>query len=160
VVDERDWQAARAAGSRPVLRGTALLHATLPAALLQEIVDAARAGLPNEACGLLVAPAYAADRGVATRFVPLRNAAESPYRYMIDSEDLLKVVEIEDGGEYVWGIFHSHVASAAEPSATDVGLAYYPDSLYLICSLADPAPVLRAWSIRDSTVLEVPLGVG
>jgi len=161
VVDENDWQAARAAGSRPLLRATAVLHATLPAPIAQEIVDHSRAGLPNEACGLLVAGAYAADGGVPSRFVPIRNAAESPYRYMISSEDLLKVVEIEDGGEFVWGIVHSHVASPAEPSATDVGLAYYPDSLYLICSLMPPEPVVRAWSIQGeaSTVLEVPLTV-
>lgn len=160
MVDKKDWNAAREAGSRPMLHATAKLHASLPADLLQEIIDAARAGLPNEACGLLVAPAYAADGGVPARFVALRNAAESPYRYLISAEDLLKVVEIEDSGEYVWGIVHSHVASPAEPSATDIGLAYYPDSLYLICSLAEPAPVVRAWSIRDEAVLEVPLGVG
>jgi len=161
VVEERDWQAAREAGARPLLRATAALRAALPAQLLQEIVDHARAGLPNEACGLLVAPAYGADGGVPTRFVPIRNAAQSPYRYMIAPEDLLEVVEIEDGGEVVWGIVHSHVASPAEPSATDVGLAYYPDSLYLICSLMPPEPVVRAWSIQGetSTVLEVPLTV-
>jgi len=160
VVKEDDWAAARAEGGRPVLRGTAVLDATVPAQLIQEIIDAARAGVPNESCGLLVADAYAAAGGVPATYIPLRNAAESPYRYMIDSEDLLKVVEIEDRGEIVWGIVHSHVASPAEPSATDVGLAYYPDSLYLICSLAEPAPTVRAWSIRDDTVLEVPLSVG
>ena len=160
MVDERDWQAARAAGARPMLHGTSVLHASLPAALLQEIIDHARAGLPNEACGLLVAEAYAGEGGVPSRFLPVRNAAESPYRYMISPEDLLKVVEIEDGGEFVWGIVHSHVASPAEPSATDVGLAYYPDSLYLICSLSPPAPTVRAWLIGDETVLEVPLSVG
>jgi proteasome lid subunit RPN8/RPN11 len=157
VVDERDWQQARAAGGRPLLHGTALLHASLPAHLRSEIVAAAEASLPNEACGLLVAPAYAAAAGVPTRFVALHNAAESPYRYMISPADLLRVVDIEDGGEFVWAIVHSHVASPAEPSATDIGLAYYPDSLYLICSLAPPAPVLRAWSIRADSVLEVPL---
>lgn len=159
MVDEKDWADARVAGSRPMLHATAAADARLPAALLQEIVDHSRAGVPNETCGLLVADAYAADGGVPTRFIPLRNAAESPYRYLIDADDLLKVVEIEDGGEFVWGIVHSHVASPAEPSATDVGLAYYPDSLYLICSLAEPVPVVRAWSIRNDTVLEVPLSV-
>jgi proteasome lid subunit RPN8/RPN11 len=159
VVEERDWQAARAAGSRPLLRATAALHAAMPAQLVQEVIDHARAGLPNEACGLLVAPAYAADGGTPSRFMPLRNAAQSPYRYMIAPADLLQVVEIEDGGEFVWGIVHSHVASPAEPSATDVGLAYYPDSLYLICSLSPPQPTVRAWSIREDTVLEVPLSV-
>jgi [CysO sulfur-carrier protein]-S-L-cysteine hydrolase len=155
-----DWERARSAGSRPVLRARARLRATIPADLLQQLIDAARDGLPNEACGLLVAPAYAAEGGVPTRFIRVRNAAESPYRYYIDPADLLQIIDIEDGGEVVWGIFHSHVVSAAEPSATDVGLAMYPDSLYVICSLADPVPVVRAWSIRDATVLEVPLGVG
>jgi proteasome lid subunit RPN8/RPN11 len=159
VVDEKDWQDAIAAGLGPYLRATAKLHATLPANLLQEIIDHSRAGVPNEACGLLVGPAYAGDGGVPTHFMALRNAAESPYRYMLADEDLLKVVEIEDAGEVVWGIVHSHVASAAEPSATDIGLARYPESLYLICSLANPAPDVRAWSISDYAVLEVPLGV-
>ena len=57
----------------------------------------------------------------------------------------------------VWGIVHSHVASKAEPSATDVGLAAYPDALYLICSLATDPPVVRAWLIDAGRVSEVVL---
>ena len=134
---------------------------SISAELVQAVIDAARAGVPNEACGLLAAPSYAAEGGTPTRYVPLRNAAESPYRYMIDPEEQLRVwLELEDGGEVPWAIVHSHVASAAQPSATDVGLAYFPDSLYVICSLADPyRPTVRAWSIRDSVVTEVPLAV-
>jgi proteasome lid subunit RPN8/RPN11 len=90
----------------------------------------------------------------------LRNAEQSPYRYSIDDADLLKMIEIEDGGEVVWAIVHSHVASPAEPSATDVGFAQlHPETLFIICSLANPAPVVRAWSIRDGAVLEVELAV-
>ena len=59
----------------------------------------------------------------------------------------------------MWGIVHSHVASRAEPSATDVGLASYPDALYLICSLAEPTPVVRAWTIVDGQVSEVVLEI-
>ncbi len=137
-------------------------HAAISAALLQEVIDAARAGLPNEACGLLVGGAYAAHGGSPTRYVPLRNAADSPYRYMIDPQEQLRVwMELEDADEVVWAIVHSHVASPARPSATDAGLAFYPDSLYVICSLAFPdQPEVRAWSIRDGTVSEVQLGVG
>ena len=59
-------------------------------------------------------------------------------------------MELEDADEVPWGIVHSHVASPAVPSATDVGLAFFPDSLYLVCSLADPErPTVRAWSIVD-----------
>ena len=56
-----------------------------------------------------------------------------------------------------WGIVHSHVASAPAPSATDVGLAQYPDAVYLICSLATEPPQVRGWTIRDGAVGEVVL---
>jgi len=155
-----EWAAAR---REPVAEtgASSLLRASISADLVQQVIDAARAGLPNEACGLLVAPAYAADGGVPMRYVPLRNAAESPYRYLIDPQEQLRVwMEIDDVDEVVWAIVHSHVASPARPSATDVGLAFYPDSLYVICSLSDPAaPVIRAWSIRDGAVTEVQLAV-
>jgi proteasome lid subunit RPN8/RPN11 len=136
-------------------------QASISADLLQAIIDAAREGLPNEACGLLAAGANAADGGRPTRYIPMRNAAESPYRYLIDAEEQLKVwMELEDNDEVPWGIVHSHIASAAVPSATDVGLAAFPDSLYLVCSLADPErPTVRAWSIIDGKVTEVPLAV-
>ena len=96
--------------------------------------------------------------GQPTRFLGLRNAAASPYRYLIDPDEQLRVMlQIDDADEVVWGIVHSHVASPPEPSATDVGLAAYPDALYLICSLAGATPVVRAWSIRDGAVSEVVL---
>lgn len=135
--------------------------ATLPAVLLQQIVDAARLDLPNESVGLLVAPAYADEGGVPTRYVRMANAAESPERYLLDAQEQVRVVlELDEANEVVWGIVHSHVASPAEPSATDVELAYYPQSLYLICSLASVAPEVRAWRINDQDAVEVPLAVG
>ena len=122
----------------------------LTASLLQEIVDAARAALPNEAVGLLVGSSE------PTRYVALRNASESPYRYSIDPAEQLRVwTELEAKDESVHAIVHSHVASPAVPSNTDVELAYFPESLYLICSLASPdQPDIRAWSIRDGAVSE------
>lgn len=159
---QEDWQAAAAAGTaRRRLSPVPGQSATLPAGLLQEVIDAAREDAPNETVGLLVAPAHAADGGVPTRYVRLANAAASPYRYLLDPDEQLRVMlEIDDANEVIWGVVHSHVATPAEPSVTDVGLAYYPDSLYLICSLAEPAPVVRAWTIQDGEVSEVPLGVG
>jgi [CysO sulfur-carrier protein]-S-L-cysteine hydrolase len=135
-------------------------NASLPADLLQAIIDAAREGLPNEACGLLVAATYAGDGGAPTRYVPLRNAAESPYRYVIDPQEQLEVwMALEDSAEVPWGIVHSHVASPAVPSVTDIGLAFFPESLYLVCSLMDEMPTVRAWKIRDGVVTEVQLAV-
>jgi hypothetical protein len=110
----------------------------------------------------LVAPAYAADGGVPTRFVPIRNAAESPYRYMIAPEDLLQVVEIEDGGEFVWGIVHSQRRLAGRTVSDGCWPGLLPGQP-VPHLLADAAgPIVRAWSIQGeaSTVLEVPLTVG
>src|SRR3989304_6189139 len=70
------------------------------------------------------------DGGSALRFHALANAAASPYRYLIDpGEQLHVMLAIDDADEVVWGIFHSHVRSPAEPSPTDIGLAFYPAAL-------------------------------
>ncbi len=156
------WARAAAAGSEAAREESADAPGAAPIAaeLLQQLIDAARAGFPNEACGIVAGAGSAAGGGLPTRFHPLRNAADSPYRYLIDPDEQLRVMlAIEDADEVVWGIFHSHVASPAEPSDTDVGLALYPDSLYLICSLAGTLPDVRAWWIRDGAVSEVPLQV-
>jgi proteasome lid subunit RPN8/RPN11 len=137
----------------------------LPATIREAIVAQARAEYPNEACGLIVGDAWAGDGGAALRYVPVRNKAASPYRYEIDPTELLRLtIETDDADEVFWGIVHSHTHSPAVPSPTDVGLAFYPDALYLLVSLdeaeADPAtgtPSLRTWRIVDGDVHEVAL---
>jgi proteasome lid subunit RPN8/RPN11 len=135
--------------------------ARLSPALHAELVGWARAGAPNEACGIVAGDRPAQDGGRALRFHQLTNAEASPYLYRIDPvEQLQTTLAIDDADEVIWGIFHSHVASAAEPSVTDIGLAFYPDALYLICSLADAGdPHVRAWTIRDDVATEVPVSV-
>lgn len=154
-----DWQRAADAGhERRDHDDTAGSTARIPGRLLDDIVAWCVAGRPNEACGLLAGPVLPAEGGAPTRFLPLANAASSPYRYLIDPQEQLRaVLDIDDAGDEVWGIVHSHVASPAVPSDTDVGLAGWPDALYLICSLATEPPEVRAWSIRDGTVTEVTL---
>jgi proteasome lid subunit RPN8/RPN11 len=142
-------------------------RATLPAAIRDAIVAHARAEHPNEACGLIAGTAPAAEGGAATRWHPTRNRAASPFRYEIHPDDLLRVsLAIDDAEQATWGIAHSHVRSPARPSPTDVGLAFYPDALYLLVSLAadqaDPATgaeSVRAWRIVDGAVFEVGLDV-
>ena len=140
--------------------------AVLPVEIRAEITEHARRDYPNEACGLIVGSGPAADGGQALRFVATRNAASSPYRYEIDSIELLAVtLEADRNDEEIWGIVHSHTHTPARPSPTDIGLAFYPDALYLLISLAadeaDPAtgePGIRAWRIVDGEVYEVALG--
>jgi proteasome lid subunit RPN8/RPN11 len=139
----------------------------LPSALRDAIVADARAGVPNEACGIIVGDRTAAEGGIALRWVPLRNALLSPARYSIDPDDLLRLtIETDDADEVFWAIVHSHVASPARPSPTDVRESHYPDALYVLVSLspaeADPATGLesvRAWRIVHGGVHEVTLSI-
>jgi proteasome lid subunit RPN8/RPN11 len=129
--------------------------------LVEAIVDHARAEDPNEACGLIVGDRPAAAGGVALRFEPTRNRAASPYRYEIHPDDLLRLtIATDDADEVFWAIVHSHVRSPAYPSPTDVGLAFYPDALYLLVSLEHDQPSLGAFRIVDGTIHPVELLVG
>jgi proteasome lid subunit RPN8/RPN11 len=137
----------------------------LPDSIRSAIVAHAVAGLPNEACGLIIGDRPAAEGGRALRWVASANLAASPYRYEIDPEDLLRLtIELDDADQVIWAIVHSHVASPARPSPTDVRQSFYPDALYLIVSLreeeADPitrAESIRAWRIVDGGVHEVAI---
>jgi [CysO sulfur-carrier protein]-S-L-cysteine hydrolase len=133
----------------------------LEAGLVEALVVHARAEDPNEACGLIIGDRPAADGGSALRFEALRNRAASPYRYEIDPNDLLRLtIETDDADEVFWAIVHSHVRSPAYPSPTDVGLAFYPDALYTIVSLADDEPALGAFRIVDGEIHRVEILVG
>ena len=143
------------------------LRTLIPATLVQSIIDQARAEDPDESCGLLVGDRPAAAGGQALRYVPTRNAAASPYRYEIDAQDLYRLtVATDDADEAFWGIVHSHTHTPAVPSPTDLSLAFYPDALYVLVSLAEDqadeatgAPSLRAWRIVDGAMHEVELEV-
>ncbi len=141
------------------------VSSVLPAAIREAVIAHARAAYPNEACGLIIGDGAAADGGRALRFEPTVNKAASPYRYEIDPEDLLRLtIETDDADEVFWAIVHSHTHTPAVPSPTDVGLAFYPDALYMLVSLSDDetdaltgGPGVRAWRILDGTVHEVTL---
>jgi [CysO sulfur-carrier protein]-S-L-cysteine hydrolase len=133
----------------------------LSADVVQAIVDQARAEDPNEACGLIVGDRSAAEGGVPLRYEPVRNRAASPYRYEIHPDDLLRLtIATDDADEVFWAIVHSHVRSPAYPSPTDVGLALYPDAIYLLVSLAEDEPALGAFRIVDGQIHPVELLVG
>jgi [CysO sulfur-carrier protein]-S-L-cysteine hydrolase len=113
-----------------------------------ELVEHAREEAPNECCGYL-----RAEDGAVKEIVRSRNLRASPYGYELDGESLLAANRLDDDGHEV-GIYHSHPRSAAEPSQTDINLAYYPHWKYLIVSLADGEPQVRAWRIAEGRVEE------
>jgi proteasome lid subunit RPN8/RPN11 len=124
--------------------------------LVDEIVAHAREEAPNECCGML----GGAD-GSAESVYRSINAEASPLRYSLDANDQFRIVrEMEDRGEELAGIYHSHTASAPYPSQTDVNLAAYPDAVYVIVSLQDPeTPQIRAFWIRDGEIEETEIDV-
>jgi proteasome lid subunit RPN8/RPN11 len=130
----------------------------VPAAMLAEIVAQAVAEAPLEACGLIVGTAPLAAGGRPLRYEPCRNALASRSRFSVHPDDLYRVtIEADEAGQVVWGIVHSHPHSPAAPSATDTGLALYPDAVHLLVTLAADEPGVRAWRIADGAAIELPL---
>jgi proteasome lid subunit RPN8/RPN11 len=134
----------------------------IPPTVADELLAHARADVPNEACGIL---AGSLAEGTARAYHPARNADESPYVYTVHPEDLVRIVfGIEDAGDDLVAIFHSHTHTPAVPSPTDRRQAQYPDAFYVLATLSDPeadaAAALRAWRIHDGAATEVPLTIG
>jgi len=116
----------------------------LPRVLAEELVEHALGDLPNECCGMI---SGAGDE--ARRLHRAANTEGSPFMYVMDGREQMRIMdEIEDAGDDLVAIYHSHTRSAAYPSRTDVELAFFPDTLYLIVSIADrDAPVIRAFRL-------------
>jgi [CysO sulfur-carrier protein]-S-L-cysteine hydrolase len=123
--------------------------------IYEELIAHAREDAPNECCGLI-----GGNEGVAKTVYRARNAEASPLRYNLDPQDQFRIMtEMDERGEELAGIYHSHTASPAYPSQTDINLAAYPGTLYLIVSLAEGEEPLRGYRIEDGTVDEVELQV-
>lgn len=127
----------------------------IPAAMRDEIVAHARAGLPNEACGII-----AGRDGAAERFFPAMPDEPSPFYYRIEARDQIRIMnEIDDAGLDLIGIYHSHTSSPAFPSRTDAEQAFWPDATYVIVSLANSEPDVRGYRIADMDVTEEPIEI-
>ena len=124
--------------------------------LVEELIAHAREEAPNECCGMI----GGGDGSAATLYRSI-NAEASPLRYSLDATDQFRIMrEMEQRGEELLAIYHSHTASAPYPSQTDVNLAAYPDSVYLIVSLQDPEdPELRGFWIREGEIEEAKIDV-
>jgi [CysO sulfur-carrier protein]-S-L-cysteine hydrolase len=128
----------------------------VPKRIHDELLAHAREDTPNECCGLI-----GGKDGVAETVYRARNAEASPLRYNLDPQDQFRIMtKMEERGEELSAIYHSHTASPAYPSQTDINLAAYPDALYLIVSLAEGEKDLRGFEIKDGEVAEIDLVIG
>ncbi len=131
---------------------------TIDRATRDAIVAHARRDHPDEACGVVAGP-VGSDR--PQRFVPMLNAAMSPTFYEFDSGDLLRLYrEMDDNDEEPVVVYHSHTATEAYPSRTDINLASEPNAHYVLVSTRDGAEVdgapidFRSYRIVDGVVTE------
>lgn len=124
--------------------------------LIEQIVLHAREEAPNECCGMI----GGADARARTVY-RATNAEASPLRYSIDAKEQFDLMgRIEDAGEELVGIYHSHTRSPAYPSQTDVNLAGWPDAVYVIASLENSdEPDVRGFWIRDGEISDAELVV-
>jgi proteasome lid subunit RPN8/RPN11 len=126
---------------------------TIGPALYDKIIAHARADHPDEACGVIAGPA---GSGCPERFVPMLNAERSPTFYRFDSMEQLRVWrEMDDRDEEPIVIYHSHTATHAYPSRTDISYASEPHAHYVLVSTRDPdVAEFRSFRIVDGAVTE------
>ena len=131
---------------------------TIDQATYNAIVAHARRDHPDEACGIVAGP-VGSDR--PERFVGMTNAERSPTFYRFDPTEQLRVWrEMDDRDEVPVVIYHSHTATEAYPSRTDISLASEPDAHYVLVSTRDPDTVeFRSYRILDGDVTEEPVRV-
>lgn len=109
---------------------------------------------PNEACGILAGKNETVDK-----VYEMLNTDKSAVSFLMEPKEQLKIMkEIRNLGLEMIGIYHSHLASEAYPSADDLQLAFYPEAAYAIVSLRDKNnPCVRSFKIKDGKITEEEL---
>ncbi len=129
---------------------------TLRKSFADQMIAQAREEFPNECCGIL-----SGKDGMPLKLHPTTNIDASPVRYTIDPKEMYQIYkEAESQGWDLVAFYHSHTHSEAYPSLTDVRLATWPDSIYMLVSLRDyDSPKIRAFHIVDGKITEVELRI-
>jgi [CysO sulfur-carrier protein]-S-L-cysteine hydrolase len=128
----------------------------IPQALVDDMIDHARADNPNECCGLV-----SSREGGAVTVYRTTNTEASRFRFVIDPQEQLRIyTEIEDAGLDLGAIYHSHTRSEPYPSQTDINFAKdWPGVLWIIIGLANGEPEVKTYEIRDGEVLDAALEI-
>ncbi|GBU20675.1 hypothetical protein R80B4_00554 [Fibrobacteres bacterium R8-0-B4] len=120
----------------------------------EAVVAHAVSGLPNEACGL-IAGVVDGDVKTVEKVYLLSNPDNSPVHFSIDPKEQLAVIkDARANGITLLGNFHSHPSTPARPSEEDIKMFYDSKASYLILSLADNNPILKAFGVRDGEAVQ------
>lgn len=127
----------------------------IPQHIIDAIIKQAYNELPDEACGLLTGEGNSVRKQYA-----LTNTDHSPEHFSFDPKEQFAVLkEARKDNLRIIANYHSHPATAARPSEEDIRLAYDPDITYIIVSLAEADPVIKAFSIRERMVQPVEIKI-
>jgi [CysO sulfur-carrier protein]-S-L-cysteine hydrolase len=142
----------------PISHGNVKRVLTIDSAIVKAIVAHARRDHPDEACGVVAGPI---GSDLPTRLIEMDNAARSMTFYEFDSIEQLRVWrEMDDNDEEPVVIYHSHTATEAYPSRTDISFAGEPGAHYLLVSTRDPAAEeIRSFRIVDTVVTEEEVNI-
>tara|TARA_B100000686_G_scaffold55331_1_gene59636 strand:+ start:560 stop:973 length:414 start_codon:yes stop_codon:yes gene_type:complete len=122
---------------------------------IDQMIEHSKSEDPNECCGIL-----AGTNGDISKLYKIRNASPSPYRYVMDPQEMLTSIQDADENSIdLVAFYHSHTHSPAYPSETDTRMAVesgWVDFCYVLVSLEDEdKPVVRFYVIdSDGEVLE------
>jgi proteasome lid subunit RPN8/RPN11 len=126
---------------------------------VESIIQQAREHLPVECCGILAGRVEGESTEVMEIF-PMTNVDQSPEHFSLDPGEQFKVYyAIREKGLKMLGNYHSHPVSPARPSQEDIRLAYDPQAVYMILSLQEDIPVLRAFRIQKGEYTEIMLEI-
>ncbi|MBM4340161.1 MAG: M67 family metallopeptidase [Deltaproteobacteria bacterium] len=121
----------------------------IPESIYHSIIEHARKEAPLECCGIL-----GGKDGMVEKVFELRNEEQSPVRYSMSPLEQLKVFEkMEKELLEMVAIYHSHTHTVSYPSETDARLAFYPEVTSVIISLKEEMPVVKAFRIREESIL-------
>jgi len=125
----------------------------IPGIIIDGMINQAKDELPNETCGLL-----GGIDNLVLKQIPMTNTDHSPEHFSFDPAEQFKALRTarSEGMELVAN-YHSHPATPSRPSVEDIRLAYDPNILYLIISLASEIPVVKAFRIKDGISTEEPI---
>lgn len=128
---------------------------TIPSSIFDEMLAYCKAGLPDEACGILAGTGF-----TVSKLYRMANTEPSPVSYFMEPAAQFKAMkDMRNSGLSMLAIFHSHPASEALPSAKDVSLAFYDTAVYVIVSFLRENPEVKAFSIKDGKVKEMELNI-
>jgi proteasome lid subunit RPN8/RPN11 len=125
----------------------------VPREVVEHMLAQAEEEAPIEACGFLFGL-----QGRVARAHPMTNTEGREDHFSFDPNEHLAALRAASAeGLEIVGVYHSHPATPARPSAEDIRLAHYPHIIYVIISLKDGLKTVKAFYIRDGEVTEEPL---